>query len=306
MGRARWRRRAARRGDPRPDPVDDPRGDRRDRADARLVQVARCCAGRRRRRRSATSAPRSWGSSSRTATSTTTTARCGSWTPTGSLLADRIDPHGYRSYLGEAVEPWSYLKSTYWKVLGYPEGVYRVGPLARVIVADQMGTPRADIELDEFRAPARPRARAARSTTTTRGSSTRSTPPSGSRSCFASRTSCRLAFGPSPDQCNEGIGVSEAPRGTLIHHYRVDDDGIVEWANLVIATGPQQPRDEPERRPGREAIREERPADRADAQPGRGGHPVLSTRASRARPTRSARWLSICSSSARTERSSTS
>jgi NAD-reducing hydrogenase large subunit len=36
---------------------------------------------------------------------------------------------------------------------------------------------------------------------------------------------------------NEGIGVSEAPRGTLMHHYRVDDDGIVEWVNLVIATG---------------------------------------------------------------------
>jgi hypothetical protein len=51
-------------------------------------------------------------------------------------------------YLGEAVEPWSFLKSTYWKVLGYPEGVYRVGPLARVIVAAQMGTPRADMELD--------------------------------------------------------------------------------------------------------------------------------------------------------------
>ena len=36
---------------------------------------------------------------------------------------------------------------------------------------------------------------------------------------------------------NEGIGVSEAPRGTLLHHYKVDDDGIVQWANLVIATG---------------------------------------------------------------------
>jgi NAD-reducing hydrogenase large subunit len=36
---------------------------------------------------------------------------------------------------------------------------------------------------------------------------------------------------------NEGIGVSEAPRGTLLHHYRVDDDGVVQWANLVIATG---------------------------------------------------------------------
>jgi NAD-reducing hydrogenase large subunit len=36
---------------------------------------------------------------------------------------------------------------------------------------------------------------------------------------------------------NEGIGVSVAPRGTLLHHYKVDDDGIVQWANLVIATG---------------------------------------------------------------------
>ena len=54
-------------------------------------------------------------------------------------------------YLGEAVEPWSYLKSTYCKPLGYPDGVYRVGPLARLNVADRMGTPRADAELDEFR-----------------------------------------------------------------------------------------------------------------------------------------------------------
>ena len=69
----------------------------------------------------------------------------------GNLLADRIDPTTYTDYLGEAVEPWTYLKSTYWKALGYPDGVYRVGPLARVIVADQMGTPRADAELAEFR-----------------------------------------------------------------------------------------------------------------------------------------------------------
>jgi NAD-reducing hydrogenase large subunit len=36
---------------------------------------------------------------------------------------------------------------------------------------------------------------------------------------------------------NEGIGASEAPRGTLMHHYKVDDNGLVQWANLVIATG---------------------------------------------------------------------
>jgi NAD-reducing hydrogenase large subunit len=35
----------------------------------------------------------------------------------------------------------------------------------------------------------------------------------------------------------EGVGVSEAPRGTLFHHYRVDRDGIIQWVNLLIATG---------------------------------------------------------------------
>jgi len=36
---------------------------------------------------------------------------------------------------------------------------------------------------------------------------------------------------------SEGVGVSEAPRGTLLHHYRVDENGLIEWANLIIATG---------------------------------------------------------------------
>ena len=87
----------------------------------------------------------------------------------GKVLADRIDPTAYTEYIGEAVEPWTYLKSTYWKPLGYPEGVYRVGPLARVNVADQMGTPRADAELGRVPRTTRGACRAARSTTTTRG-----------------------------------------------------------------------------------------------------------------------------------------
>ena len=155
----------------------------------------------------------------------------------GRLLADRIDPRGYQDYLGEAVEPWSYLKSTYWKVLGYPDGVYRVGPLARVIVADQMGTPRADLELDEFR---RRLGRVPSSSFHYHYARLIDT-------LHAAERIEELLRGPdilSPRvrsfaevNANEGIGVSEAPRGTLIHHYRVDDDGIVQWANLVIATG---------------------------------------------------------------------
>jgi NAD-reducing hydrogenase large subunit len=69
----------------------------------------------------------------------------------GKYLADRVDPKLFNDYIGEAVEPWSYLKSTYWKAMGYPDGIYRVGPLARVNVADRMGTPRADEEIEKFR-----------------------------------------------------------------------------------------------------------------------------------------------------------
>lgn len=155
----------------------------------------------------------------------------------GQLVADRIDPRAYQDYLGEAVEPWSYLKSTYWKDLGYPEGIYRVGPLARAVVADQMGTPRADAALDAFRT------RLGRV-------------PSSSFHYHYARLIDTLHATERIEQLlrgddilsprvrsfgginrNEGIGVSEAPRGTLLHHYRVDDDGIVQWANLVIATG---------------------------------------------------------------------
>jgi NAD-reducing hydrogenase large subunit len=155
----------------------------------------------------------------------------------GAVLAERADPRPYWEYLGEAVEPWSYLKSAYWKDLGYPDGVYRVGPLARLNVADRMGTPLADQELERFRA------RLGRT-------------PASSFHYHHARLieilGCleRLeALLGDPDICSprvrstaginreEGIGVAEAPRGTLLHHYRVDRDGIVAWANLVIATG---------------------------------------------------------------------
>ena len=193
----------------------------------------------------------------------------------GHLLADRIDPRSYQDYLGEAVEPWSYLKSTYWKVLGYPEGVYRVGPLARVIVAAQMGTPRADLELDEFR---RRLGRVPSSSFHYHYARLIDT-------LHAAERIDELLRGPdilSPRvrsfaevNANEGIGVSEAPRGTLIHHYRVDDDGIVQWANLVIATGHNNLAMNRSVRQVAQRYVKSAQLTRADAQPGRGGHPLL-------------------------------
>ncbi len=71
---------------------------------------------------------------------------------TGRILDD-VDPANYRSVIGEAVEPWSYLKFPYYKPLGYEDGagMYRVGPLARLNICDYAGTPKADRELRQFR-----------------------------------------------------------------------------------------------------------------------------------------------------------
>lgn len=155
----------------------------------------------------------------------------------GKVLADGIDPRPYWDYLGEVVQPDSFLKSTYWRDLGYPAGTYRVGPLARLNVVDQLGSPEADDRLGEYRD------RVGRT-------------PQGSFHYHEARLIEMLhavtmvgRILSDPDVTDphvrsvaevnrsEGVGVSEAPRGTLMHHYRVDDDGLVTWVNLVIATG---------------------------------------------------------------------
>jgi NAD-reducing hydrogenase large subunit len=152
-------------------------------------------------------------------------------------LADGLDPRLFNDYIGEAVEPWSYLKSTYWKPMGYPDGIYRVGPLARLNVADATGTPRADEELQKFRW------RVGR----VAGSSFHYHYARLIDTLHSIEKIEQILRGPdilskhvrsvAGINRNEGIGVSEAPRGTLMHHYKVDDNGLVEWVNLVIATG---------------------------------------------------------------------
>jgi NAD-reducing hydrogenase large subunit len=155
----------------------------------------------------------------------------------GHFLADKVDPKTFNDYIGEAVEPWSYLKSTYWKPMGYPDGLYRVGPLARLNVAERTGTPRADEELEKFRWRV---GRIASSSFHYHYARLIDT-------LHAVEKIEELLRGPdilshhvrsvAGINRNEGIGVSEAPRGTLMHHYKVDDNGLVEWVNLVIATG---------------------------------------------------------------------
>jgi NAD-reducing hydrogenase large subunit len=157
--------------------------------------------------------------------------------PDGSIVADQIEPADYATYIGEATLTDSYLKAPYFKPVGYPDGVYRVGPLARLNVADRCGTPEADAELAEYRQ------RLGR------------TVQSGFHYHYARLIEVVYALERMRELLNEpavlgdkvrahagvnnleGTGVIEAPRGTLIHHYKVDDNGAVTWANLIVATG---------------------------------------------------------------------
>ena len=155
----------------------------------------------------------------------------------GNIVADHIDGVDYQHYIGEAVEPDSYLKSTYFKPMGYPEGMYRVGPLARLNMCKHIGTPLADEEFAEYRELERHSvwssfyyhyARLIELLFAVERIELLLQDPE-----ILSKH-VRAFAGPNN---YEGVGGAEAPRGTLLHHYKIDEDGLITSANLVIATG---------------------------------------------------------------------
>ncbi len=155
----------------------------------------------------------------------------------GRILADQVPAEQYAEYMGEMSLPDSYLKAPYFKPSGYPTGIYRVGPLARLNVADRLGTPAADSELAEFRQ------RFGRVVS----SSFHYHYARLIEIIFALEKIRQLLESPgildthvrarAAVNALEGVGIAEAPRGILIHHYKVDEQGAMKWANLVIATG---------------------------------------------------------------------
>jgi NAD-reducing hydrogenase large subunit len=159
----------------------------------------------------------------------------------GSCLEDRFDPARYAEIIGEAEESWSYLKFPYYKPQGHDTdaGMYRVGPLARLNVARQATTPLAEVELRRFR-----------------HFGEAGGPVWGSfyyhqarliELLFCLESMAALLDDPelldthvrSHARTNNrsGIGVVEAPRGVLFHEYRVDDHGLLNYVNLIIASG---------------------------------------------------------------------
>ncbi|MCX6885053.1 MAG: Ni/Fe hydrogenase subunit alpha [Verrucomicrobia bacterium] len=155
----------------------------------------------------------------------------------GCIIADQLEPSKYADYIAEAAHPGSYLKSPYYSPLGCPDGMYRVGPLARLNVAERMGTPLADAELKLFKGLGRGAVTSsflyhyARLieilTCIERVEQLMDDPELGSDYLRADAGINSL----------RGVGVSEAPRGTLFHDYTVDRDGLLRKVNLIVATG---------------------------------------------------------------------
>jgi F420-non-reducing hydrogenase large subunit len=150
----------------------------------------------------------------------------------------------YLKYVGEHVEPWSYIKFCYLKPVGWKgfvegadSGIYAVAPLARLNAADGMSTPLAQQAYEEF-------------FKTLGGKPVHHTLANHWARVIellnAAERIRELAYDPEITSRDlhvlptniptKGIGVVEAPRGTLIHHYEADEQGLITKANLIVAT----------------------------------------------------------------------
>jgi NAD-reducing hydrogenase large subunit len=156
----------------------------------------------------------------------------------GNTVADKIDPRRYADCFGEVTEPWSYLKFPYYTPFGRAQGLYRVGPLARLNVCDHIDTPLAEAERQAFKALAGEA-----------GVVNNSFYYHYARLIeilFAIEKIEQLLADPAllgdhvraKAMINRhvGVGACEAPRGVLLHHYTVDDDGVLRAVNMLIAT----------------------------------------------------------------------
>ena len=154
----------------------------------------------------------------------------------GRILRDSVPDQDYRSVICEQVKPWSYMKFPYLRELGPDAGWYKVGPLARVQNCDFIPSTFAEAERREFLDHGEGR------------------PVQATLAYHWARmiemlhaaevirelledpdllSGERMATG---ERRSEGVGIIEAPRGTLIHHYQVDDDDLVSLCNLIVST----------------------------------------------------------------------
>ncbi len=155
----------------------------------------------------------------------------------GAVVADQVPAAKYADYIGEAALPTSYLKAPYFKPIGYPSGTYRVGPMARLNAADSCGTPEADKEFAEFHQRCGRMAQSAFHYHYARlvealYAAEKMETLLGDPGILGAHVRAHAGV-----NALEGVGMIEAPRGVLIHHYKVDEKGAMRWANLIVATG---------------------------------------------------------------------
>jgi NAD-reducing hydrogenase large subunit len=154
----------------------------------------------------------------------------------GRKILNDIDYQYYTDYIEEEVKSWSYMKFPYLKELGPQKGWYRVGPLARLNTCDFIPTPLAQKEFEEFK------------------SLTNGKPNNHCMHYHYARlieiihsaeeikkllNDPDLLQGPlvaKGKKMNEGVGLIEAPRGTLFHHYKINENDQIIMANLIVST----------------------------------------------------------------------
>jgi len=165
-----------------------------------------------------------------------------------------VDPHGkeflkfkpqdYLKHIAEHVEPWSYVKFCFLKEIGWKgfeegpdSGVYAVAPLARLNVADGMPTPKAQEAYQQYFATlgAKPVHH------TLANHWARLIEMLSAAEMMLEQASDPVLIDPKVRNIptnipTEGVGVVEAPRGTLFHHYATDKKGVITKANLIVAT----------------------------------------------------------------------
>ena len=154
----------------------------------------------------------------------------------GKKILNDVDYQDYLKYIGEEVKSWSYMKFPYLKSIGKEKGWYTVGPLARLNTCDFIPTPMAQKEFEKYKAY------------------TNGKPNHMSMHMHWARliellhsAECIKELLNDSDlqgknlvkkgkKVKEGVGLIEAPRGTLFHHYRINDLDQIEMANLIVST----------------------------------------------------------------------
>jgi len=154
----------------------------------------------------------------------------------GTIIFDKVDYTEYENYIKEEVKPWSYMKFPFITSLGRKSGSYRVGPLARINICDYIDTPLAESARKDF-------------IQISDGEMVQSTLAyHWARMIELLHCAEKIKqllhdseIGKNDLQVKgtmqeSGIGVIEAPRGTLFHHYEIDENSLVSKCNLIVAT----------------------------------------------------------------------